>query len=126
MSSAKYWRGTANLTWHLDVDLTMGIDIIIRLKPDEIVVQRGTQKLAPQTVRVDYDGRRVPVTPKLGDVGAFNYSDVVIIGYHNHPTEPDLDLKKGDEFALRGRKYKVDEYFSLHSDRAVFGARETN
>lgn len=126
MANINAWRGTVNLDWYLSKDTTQGVDIMIRLAPDTINVIRNNVKLPPQVVRVDYDGRRVPVTPQMGTAGSFNYSDIVVLGYHNHPTEPDLDLVRGDRFELRGRRYEVDEYFSIHQDRATYGAKETN
>lgn len=126
MADGNLWRGTVNLAWKNSADLTQGVDIMIRLAPDTINIIRKDVHLPPQVVRVDYDGRRVPVTPDHGPIGSFNYSDIVVLGYHNHPVQPDLDMKRGDRFELRGRRYEVDEYFSIHQDRATFGAKEVN
>lgn len=131
MTSGQNWRGTANLAWKLSADLTQGVDLMIRLEEVMIEVTRKTSasttiKLPPQPVRVDYDGRRVPVTPSPVEsaAGAINYSDIVVLGYHNHPTITDTDLIRGDTFSLRGKRYEVDQIFSIHTDRLTAGAKE--
>jgi hypothetical protein len=73
-------------------------------KPVSIVLVRGVTPLAAQTVRIEADGSPMAET---GSQMVRGETDVVILGYLNHPIVPDTNIQRGDRFVLSGRDFDV-------------------
>lgn len=101
--------------WLDDLTDAVGVAEMIAHKPVSITVQRQAGTLTAQTVRLDLlssvasDTVSGPVT--LGIMR------VLILGYRNHPTIADTDLKRGDIFAHDGQRYKITQIDTTYPDR---------
>lgn len=78
---------------------------IISDKPQQIEIVRHNQTLAPQTVRIETT--RIAPDRDTMFAGRENNANAVLIGYKDHPTIPDTDIRAGDRFALNGSRYEV-------------------
>ena len=80
---------------------------IIQRKPAQVVLFRNGTALAAQTMRVEYSNTQKEFDAATDATGSLR--DVVLLGVRNHPTEPDTDLKRGDQFGLDGRLFRVTD-----------------
>lgn len=77
----------------------------IQDKPTQIIIVRDLGgALAEQTVRVEWSGE---VRDVMGQVGTVGERQITVFGVQGHPTVPDTDIRRGDQFALDGVQYKV-------------------
>lgn len=76
----------------------------IQARPESIVLRRGDDLLDAQTARVEI-GRTA--NERDSGMGQGSYADVVVFGVRGHTTQPDLDIRRGDTFALNGALYRV-------------------
>jgi hypothetical protein len=74
-----------------------------------VVLVRGTQTLAAQTMSVQPGNEERPVEGQSGAQGSKR--EVIIFGVEGHPDETvaDTDIKRGDQFLYNGRFYKVTD-----------------
>lgn len=78
----------------------------IQDKPAVITILRRGQPLAPQTVRLENSnyGNLVERTTSGFEVGD---QDMHVLGLKDHPSLPDLDIRRGDIFIYDGKTWKV-------------------
>lgn len=86
----------------------------IEIRPSWITISRDKGdgdfvQLEPQKVRLE-------VVQSIRDSGenrdamvAISKQYVVIMGYKQHPTIPDTDLQRGDQFFFQNRMYEIQE-----------------
>jgi len=75
-------------------------------KPSTIMILRNDTPpyLAEQTVRVEYSIAQREVS---GAGATTTVRGVTVFGVQGHPTITDLDIERGDKFALEGERYQV-------------------
>jgi len=71
----------------------------------EIVILRGDLDLPPQTVRLEV--AQTVIGEVSGGAGLAATQTVVVMGVADHPTVPDLDIRRGDRFVIDGAEYRV-------------------
>lgn len=88
-------------------DIHAGVDTarILTDKSTSIVLVRAGVELTAQSVRVE-DLRDRPRSYQT-EGGETGLAEVLLLGYHNHPTITDTDVQRGDRFALAGAAYRV-------------------
>lgn len=105
MSRIDKWTGDAFPLGAWD-DHSQSVDaaLIISDATTSITVKRGASTLSAQTVRVeDQSGKGRTWT----SAGVVYEIDALIIGYRNHPSIADTDLRPGDRFAVEGALYEI-------------------
>jgi hypothetical protein len=74
-------------------------------KPTVVELERGSETLPPQTVRLEFDNGNP------GDATSVSGSSAIrrltIFGIENHPTLPDTDIDAWDTFVLEDQEYTV-------------------
>lgn len=115
-------RDAAFRIWVARQDNRAGsVGAMIADNPASIVVYRDSEAdpLDAQVVRVELAG----LTPQERIAAGSNLTairmPVVILGYKNHPTEPDADLKQGDRFVYNGFWYTVKQVEQVYNDRLL-------
>jgi len=102
------WTGDAvPLTdWTDDNDRAHDTARLIAAKSSSITVSRPSGALAAQTVRLE------PAS-SAGEAAGTNMvvskAGIAIIGYKDHPTITDTNLRRGDRFLAAGQKYSVTQ-----------------
>lgn len=74
-------------------------------KSVSIVLIRNSVSLSAQTVRIEQT--RIQPDVNVGPAGREHRSNAVLLGYKDHPTIPDLDIKAGDKFEVDGTSFEV-------------------
>jgi hypothetical protein len=113
MSRISRWIGSSKLGAYIgDKARPASVGVIIDDKPTNIVITRVNQSngqlttLPAQRVRIDMV--RMPADIDLGDtVSAGGAQFVLVLGYKNHPTEPNTDIKIGDTFPYDNALHRV-------------------
>jgi len=82
---------------------------IISEKPVSIVVVRNGEQLTAQTVRIETT--RIAPDRDIAFAAREGNANAVLIGYKDHPTIADTDLKAGDRFELDGLRFEVRHIF---------------
>lgn len=70
----------------------------------QIIILRGELDLPTQTVRLE--AAQTSQEPS-GGAGVAATQTVVVLGVVDHPTVPDLDIRRGDRFVIDGAEYRV-------------------
>lgn len=93
------------------------VERMIQMKPSTITVERETYNtttmtsettyLTPQTVRVEVIDNVPAERFGFRDTATVNGVRAIIIGYQNHPTIADTDLKFNDRFYLNGNYFRI-------------------
>lgn len=84
----------------------------IQDKPTDVVFMTGSgMKLAPQTVRIEFDDPAVDAESVAG-LGATR--GVTIFGIRGHPELDDTNIKKGYRFNFEGKQYTVLDPLLTH------------
>lgn len=99
---------------------TVGVRIAER--PTSITVTRAGSTLSAQTVRIEVASQPSPTTG-LGSNVTTAETDIIILGYKNHPTATDTNLQRDDRFLYGGRMYNVIDIFANFNDRLMARAR---
>lgn len=86
---------------------------LIALKPTSITVKRGATTLGAQTVRLETLASQRAV---VGEGGITLMCDAMALGYKNHPTVTDTDLKAGDRFVADGVAFEVVLVMPAHEE----------
>jgi hypothetical protein len=100
---------------------------LIAARPYTIVVQRdkGNQTLvtlAPQVVRLEVV-QNIRSGVELRDaMVAISKQYVVIIGYKDHPTIPNTDLRRADTFVYNNREWEIVEIIDTIPGRLMCSA----
>lgn len=94
-------------------DMATAIGDLIALKPTAITVRRGNSTLSAQTVRLETLASQRAV---VGEGGITYQCDAMALGYKEHPTIADTDLKAGDRFQVDGVAYEVVLVMPAHVD----------
>lgn len=80
--------------------------IITRWNP----ITKLTFQLAPQIVRIELyhptRGGIEAISPMMNELSIQN---VVVIGYKDHPTIPNTDMMRGDQFLYQNLRYDINE-----------------
>jgi hypothetical protein len=76
----------------------------IQDKPTTITLKRGTTKLDPQTVRVEFSSG---ASEQRGEASVPSFLSVTIFGVKDHPSVSDTDIQKGDRVVLENTEYEV-------------------
>lgn len=74
-------------------------------KATDIELMRQGVLLAPQTVRIEQDGR-LPMNDE-DDAGISSLSRITLFGVRGHPEIDDLDVEIWDTFVFEAREYTV-------------------
>lgn len=77
---------------------------LIPLKSTSIVAVRNGTPLAAQTVRLETLSGDKQMT---GESGRTYSIDAFVLGFFNHPTQPNCNLQAGDTFAVNGVGFEV-------------------
>jgi hypothetical protein len=80
-------------------------DFIINDKPSTITLYRNGVALDPQTVRLEMT--RIQPDRDIGRSAREAVGNGIAVGYRNHPTEPDFDVRSGDKFTHDGIRFEV-------------------
>lgn len=86
---------------------------LIAIKPTSITVVRGGVQQAAQTVRLETLASQMRVQ---GSGGVTHEIDAHLLGYKNHSSIADTDLKAGDRFVADGVAYEVEIILPAHVD----------
>jgi len=86
---------------------------LINDKPSSIVIVRGATSLSAQTVRIETT--RIEPYETVGDAGRGNKANILILGYKGHPTQPDFDVKAGDNFVFDGIRYRIRQVYNQNA-----------
>lgn len=78
-----------------------------------------TSTLTAQTVRIAQRGMTGTEAFLRSGVGVHSRQQVVVLGYRNHPTITDTDLRYGDRFAYNGKYYRVSLIEKDFPDRII-------
>ena len=102
------WTGDAvPLTgWTDDNDRAHDTARLIAAKSSSITVSRPSGALDAQTVRLEPAGSAGEAS---GTNMVISKAGIVIIGYKDHPTITDTNLRRGDRFLIAGQKYSVTQ-----------------
>lgn len=98
-------------------------------RPSTIVVSRrdpttgATIQLAPQTVRIEVAQRGSD--EQFDAMVSISHQYVVLIGYKDHPTIPNTNLLRADEFFFNGRMYEVVDFIDTVPGRLLASAELT-
>ena len=102
-----------NFANYLGDDRPTSIGDLITIKPTSITVRRGASTLPAQTVRLEtLSSQRAVQT----EGGITHMIDAMALGYKNHPTVTDTDLRVGDRFVAAGVAYEVVIVMPAHVD----------
>lgn len=71
----------------------------------QIILLRGDLDLPAQTVRLE--AAQTAAQELSGGAGVAVTQTVVVLGVADHPTVPDLDIRRGDRFVIDGAEYRV-------------------
>ena len=74
-------------------------------KPTVVSFFRNGNKLAPQSVRLEFDDTHP--SSSFSDTGLGFTSRGVLFGFKDHDTEPDLDVDVWDTFVLNEQEYTI-------------------
>lgn len=85
-----------------------------------------TSTLAAQTVRIAQRGTTGTETFFRSGAGVVTRQSVVVLGYKNHPTITDTNLRYGDRFAYNGKYYQVTLLELDFPDRLIALAEAVN
>lgn len=117
MPNFNAWLGAPPVlgAWLDDVTDAVGVAEIIGQKPVSITVYRQSGVLPAQTVRLDLLSSVASVQEQ--NATTLGVMRVLVLGYRNHPTITDTDLRRGDTFAYDGQRYKVTQIDTTYRDR---------
>jgi hypothetical protein len=91
-------RPTTLLT-STDIERSVNMYNMVLDKPTDIEIIRDSgPKLDPQTVRIEY--LEQAFTQRGTQINETSRQGVVILAQKNHPTVPDVDIRRGDQFFL--------------------------
>jgi hypothetical protein len=76
-------------------------------KPASVTVKRGASTLSAQTVRIDTAASAPGVT--TGPTATTSALRVLVLGYRDHPTITDTNLKRGDTFLYEGTLFSISQ-----------------
>jgi hypothetical protein len=80
-------------------------------RPSSILVVRGGVNQALQTVRIDMDNTVTEIAGQGGTIVSVRRG--VVFGTYGHPTVPDANLKKGDQFTIDKVQYVIKSVIKL-------------
>ena len=75
-----------------------------------IVIARGDNDLAAQTVRIEFQNI---VNERQGNMSEASHRRVWVMGVRNHVSVTDTDLANGDKFLLGGKVYEIMDVILL-------------
>lgn len=103
------WDAASNLEdWLADANRAGGVAFMLNHRGVEITLVRGSMALSPQKVLlVPASGSRSATSEEQGGAGVGGKDFFYIIGTSGHPDIADLDIKRGDLFALGTAKFEV-------------------
>ncbi|MCC6454200.1 MAG: hypothetical protein IT328_04605 [Caldilineaceae bacterium] len=102
-----------DMSGYLSESQPAAIGELIALKPTSITVVRGSTTLSPQTVRLETLSSQRQIQ---GANNVIHVIDAMALGYRNHPTQDDTDLKAGDRFFVDGTAFEVVVVMPAHVD----------
>lgn len=115
---ADTWAGSSRVnpqlgnTEHRDFDTAR----LIAERPYTIVITRYnpitklTFQLVPQIVRIEVQHLQRGGDEKISQMmNALSIQQVVIIGYKDHPTIPNSDIQRSDQFMYQNLRYDVND-----------------
>lgn len=102
-----------NIAAFVNDDLPTAIGDLITLKPTSITVRRGNSTLSAQTVRLETLASQRAV---VGEGGVTLMCDALLLGYKEHPTIADTDLKAGDRFRADSVDYECVLVMPAHQE----------
>jgi hypothetical protein len=102
------WQGTSFplSTWRDDTDRGVDTARLIAEKSSSITITRAGSQLSAQTVRLE------PLSgPSEGrsEAGIVSNTDVLVIGYKDHASITDTNIRRGDRFYYSGQLYTVTQ-----------------
>lgn len=68
------------------------------------VITSDKRVIPEQVVRIEYDERQFEKTGMTTRTGT---NKVTVFGVKGHPTQPDTDLRRGDEFVYENARYRI-------------------
>lgn len=119
------WFGTSRVldAWRGKEGRPGSVAQMIADDPFTITVTREaggvTSTLTVQTVRIAQRGTHGTEAFLRAGVGFTSRQQVVILGYKNHPSVADTDLRYGDRFAYHGKYYTVTLIEKDFTDRLI-------
>lgn len=119
------WFGTSRVLggWRGTEGRPGSVAQMIADDPFSIVITRETSgvtsTLAAQTVRIAQRGTHGTEAFLRAGVGFTSRQQVVVLGYKNHPTVTDTDIRYGDRFAHNGKYYTVTLLEKDFTDRLI-------
>jgi len=115
------WDEESNLEdWLDDANRAGGVAFMIGHRGVSVVLVRDGAPLAAQTVLlVPASGSRSSTPEAAGGAGIAGTDNVYLIGTSGHGDMADLDVQRGDRFALAGVVYEI-----TYVDRTMIGKVE--
>lgn len=118
MSRADNWAGNIKPMENWDYESrSMDTARLIAEKPITITLIRNGIALSPQTVRVE--PYRHPHEQNAQNSWRVSLGAVVIVGYREHPTIPNTDIQRDDNFLYQDQLYTVVNFLSAVRDRLI-------
>lgn len=108
MPDINTWLGgtPALATWRDDVDRAYDTERTITAKSASITITRAGVAQAAQTVRLEPQSGG---SDARGQNATVSNAGVLIVGYKDHPTITDTDIRRGDRFFYAGQMYTVTQ-----------------
>jgi hypothetical protein len=131
VNKADLWAGSTNPFADSGNTELRGVDTArtIAERPSIIVVSRlvngRTIQLPPQTVRIEILQNPREANEQRDGMVAISKQYVVVIGVKDHPTLPNTDLLRADQFFFQERMYEVAEFIASIPGRLMVSAMVT-
>lgn len=98
---------------------------LIAENPSSITIERenpttqAVSNLSAQTVRIELRSLSYAERQVMGNNGLMTEQSVIVLGYRNHPTIADTNIRMGDRFTYDNQYYVVRKVEAAMSDRVL-------
>lgn len=111
MPNFQNWLGNTRINrWRDPLVSAVGVANMIAERPVDITIEREDPPLtlvtlSAQSVRIDLVSKNPHENAGTNELLAM--TDIVVLGYRNHPTIDDTDIRRGDRFVYDGQQYTI-------------------
>lgn len=121
MSKADAWLGSSATLNDVVSTEQRANDTARRIaeKPSTITLTRGSSQLAAQTMRLDPSNSPGQAQDRVGDVNRVAMTGLLVMGYKDHATIADTNIKRGDKFFHESHMYEVIDITPTYSGRIL-------
>lgn len=121
MSKADAWLGSSATLNDVVSTEQRANDTARRIaeKPSTITLTRGGSQLAAQTMRLDPSNSPSQAQDRAGDVNRVAMTGLLVMGYKDHATIADTNIKRGDKFYHESHMYEVIDILPALSGRLL-------